>query len=129
MWSRLRRWLTECFTNAPDRFHIQRGQPVATVWGTPWLLKVVTWHNITKADGSPGSFRSFILLWVIRWYWGNTKCDGTQTRVLWASKGLPPSVTDPDAEYVMNTVCSEGWSFRLSLKPAHNETWDSMGSI
>lgn len=129
MFDALKKWWKDC-SDGDDLFHVQHMIPTSKVYGWPWLLKVVVWYDLTKADGSKGKFKSFILFWIIRWYWGNSKCDPTQTRVLWEKEGIGfNALPKPKYPYVMNTACSEGWSFRIHFQSAQNEYWDSMGSI
>lgn len=112
-----------------ERFHLQGGAPVArkTRFGFGY---VITWSNIQQEDGTPGTFRSW---WFfggkIHWYQGNTKCDGTRTRMYWYGQlddgKEPPYVPDP-LMYVMTTTPKEKLAVRFNQTPSA-PTWDAMG--
>jgi hypothetical protein len=113
-----------------ERFHLQTGQPVATVWSLFGLLKRVTWSHIFLADGTPGSFTSWWVLGnAIHWYQGNVKCDGSRTQMYWGGQlddGLPPPYIPLKTKYVMTTTRKEMLSVRFFVDPAQPE-WDLMG--
>ncbi len=112
-----------------ERFHLQRGQPVSTVWR--WFsIKRVTWSHLFLPDGTPGSWVSW---WVIgnalHWYKGTVKCDGTRTRMYWAGQlddgQGAPYVPDLSC-FVMTTTEKEMRSVRFFVDPGE-PTWDNMG--
>lgn len=112
-----------------ERFHLQRGRPVATV-SQSWFHKTITWSNIFLPDGAPATFVSrWIFGRALHWYRGTAKCDGTRTRMYWAGQmddgRATRYVADSDA-YVMTTTHKEMASVRFFVKPGE-PTWDNMG--
>lgn len=105
-----------------ERFHVQLMQP-SVKRHLDWLplFKFTSWVNLTKADGSPGSFCS---LWIYRLqiYWGSSKCDPTRTS--WLNTG---QLGDPTPGYIMTTTPKEMWAFRWRTEYRKPPVWTDMG--
>lgn len=123
-----------------ERFHLQIGQPWCEGWGWDWLYRSVEWYGIYREDGFPGQFKSYVLLWFIRWYIGNVKCDSTRTGMYWnlqledgIGEQYIPDIPIPDrpktGKYVMTTTPKEWGSLRFHGKPLDREVWTGMGNI
>ena len=119
--------MIDLYRNArPDElFHLQAEQPVCDAFGVDWLYRVVKWTNLTLPDGGNGAFYSCIVLWVIRWYKGTAKCDGSRTYQLWAGYLGTPF----PHEYVITTTPKELFSVRLRWRRPDRERFDNMGGI
>ena len=120
-----------------ERFHLQYGTPKPHGVGVDWLLRRVWWTGVylpdVAPDGAPllahqrsGRFASWVVLWVVRWYWGTVKCDGTRTRAYWGGQLGEPVLA---GAFVMTTTPKEMFSFRLRWRRPDRERWDNMGGI
>ena len=107
-----------------NKFELRHDLDHMSAWGSDKLLRVVTWKD---GDGDVW-FRSGILFWYIRWYFGKFKLDGTRTKWYWQG-WLSDGVIPVAKEYVVNLNPAERWSLRFrSVKP-DRERWDNVGGI
>ena len=98
-----------------------------TAWGFDWMVRRVAWKT---AAGST-YFTSWIVAWVIRWYHGSMKIDGSRTLRYWngdLDDGRTPYQPVKDY-YVTTTTPKERLSFRFSLSTPNRERWDNQGGI
>jgi hypothetical protein len=96
---------------ADERFRVIVEEPTFEKrGGNDFSYKHIYWST---------GFSSYIVLWFIRWYYGNYKCDGTRTRV-WNTR-YPG--------YVVTPTPKEKFSFRIGYKKPDRERWDNMGGI
>ena len=107
-----------------ERFHLQQPKGWCDGWGVDWLYRSVKWHNVYLEDGSPGWFNSYILLWVIRWYVGTVKHDGSRTFAYENGQ-----LGDYEGGYVMTTTPKEMLSVRVRWKKPNREVWTNQGGI
>lgn len=111
-----------------DQFYLQRGQPVPHT-RTVGPLRVTTWSNLFRADGTPATFRSW---WIgkLQWYSGTAKCDGTRTRMYWGGQlddGVAPRYVPDAAAYVMTQTPAELSAFRWRAQGPGAVNWDNQG--
>ena len=102
----------------PDEvFYKTNEEPYMSAWGYDWLYRRVEWRIAIW------TFRSYVLLWGIRWYHGDGKIDATQTYRLRNEEHAYRF------GYVVTTTKKEQFSVRFSWKRPDRERWDNQGGI
>ena len=120
------------YARPDERFHLQVGEPWCQGWGWDSFYRSVKWHGLVKENGTDGWFTSYVLLWYIRWYIGNVKCDATRTAMYWygqLDEGHEPVYVPDPTKYVMTTTPKEKFSFRLHGTPLNREIYTNMGGL
>ena len=111
-----------------NKFSFRTGPITHKKYGWDWLISYRRWKIGVEQSAF---FHVFVFAYVLRWYIGKYKVDGSRTRWYWGGLLQEPGDPIPNRNwYVVNDYNkSERWALRLHATDLDVDRWDNMAGI